>query len=605
MPRGMGPFDYLVPETLKKEIKVGQLVKIPLRKSEIFGLVLSLGDMTNVKGLKTVLSIVHSEPIVLDKDLVFFKQCSDLYSVSIGTIAKMSLLPMQKRKLLNISLTPLSSPKRKKGKTYIRSCKDLSSLDTYIQEQVSKHTLILVPEVRYVEHILSILSQEQQKNTAIWHSSLTTKQQFDQWMAIRNKEKEIVIGTRGAALLPIPELSKIIIYQEQDDNHKHWDQAPRFHTKDIALIQQELNNIDLHLVGTCPSVSSYYDIHKHRAEGTLDLAPIDARIVNMQDERKGGNYDALAEVIKDALVKTSGDVLFLTHRLGYASSIGCRTCGFVATCPMCKLPYVYHEKKNTLACHYCKTHEQVAKQCPTCASMTMNLRGAGSELIETMVRKVLGSDQNTIILRIDSEQPLSKIEDQGKRRILIGTRMALKHVRWDQTDLVCITDADTVLHIPEYTAATQIWQEISSIAALQKDDCHLYIQTHTPEHLVFRSLKEPDRFYRSDLNARMAFSYPPYGYLVRYSYGHAKKFQAEHTAERVVDSLRKELTGLNGKATISDSYQLHPGYFRGRHWFGFMVKLQTDAWGYDLARLNKYIPSQWKIDPNPISLLSP
>jgi primosomal protein N' len=42
MPPSISYFDYLVPETLQKKIKPGQLVKVPFRNKEEFGLVYSL-----------------------------------------------------------------------------------------------------------------------------------------------------------------------------------------------------------------------------------------------------------------------------------------------------------------------------------------------------------------------------------------------------------------------------------------------------------------------------------------------------------------------------------------------------------------------------------
>jgi len=50
MPFGLGWFDYKIPIELEKSIQIGQLVKIPFRRSSLFGIVFEITAETEIKG---------------------------------------------------------------------------------------------------------------------------------------------------------------------------------------------------------------------------------------------------------------------------------------------------------------------------------------------------------------------------------------------------------------------------------------------------------------------------------------------------------------------------------------------------------------------------
>src|SRR3989338_2131122 len=87
-----------------QSIHVGQLVRVPFRQSEEFGLVLTLAESDREK-LKYVSQIVQQPPLVSREHLTFLQTLSALYGVSLPTIARMSLLPLQKSKLQKMTLT--------------------------------------------------------------------------------------------------------------------------------------------------------------------------------------------------------------------------------------------------------------------------------------------------------------------------------------------------------------------------------------------------------------------------------------------------------------------------------------------------------------------
>ncbi len=641
LPRRFTHFDYTIPQALAEEVKPGQLVRIPLKSSEIFGLVLSLREKreSDTSALKEIIDIVHDTPILSPAHLKQIMTLSAWYGVATGTLAKMMLLPLQKRKLKTIELQSLRHPEHSAAKSKDLDGLEKTSFQAYnsetqhkqlLQELINKSTpqqiLILVPEVSHIEEVLSLLHEHSEQITT-WHSGLSTKEQFERWLQIRNGDKRIIIGTRGSILLPFFDLGNIVIDYEHKSNHKHWDQAPRFHVKDIADLLRTAQGVDVTLMSYSLSVETYFNIHKknysvrhpERPEGVegsresdeispltfgLSLDDVRPQLVNLSDEHRGGNYDPISTKLEQALMDLQGSAFLHINRLGLATYIGCNDCGWRAVCPTCKLPQILHEKNKQLTCHYCKTTNSLPVTCPKCKAAIVRHGGIGTETVEKFMKEfVQKHNLPHEVVRIDS-QTNQEIK-QSNNQIIIGTDAALSYIDWEATSLIALLDVDKQLAIPEFRAQEDLWHSIQDIQYKKKVDAAFYIQTRDPQHLVLRSLSEPERFYRTDLNHRMALGYPPYKYLVRYFYGHADYREAETVMKTSVDVLNKRLAETTKNIQLSPAFDMHPRYYRGRHWFAVLAKLDTISWQEDLVWLNSHIPATWKMDPNPISVLSP
>ena len=87
-------------------------------------------------------------------------------------------------------------------------------------------------------------------------------------------------------------------------------------------------------------------------------------------------------------------VLLLNQR-GFANFVLCRDCGFVPECPMCSVSLTYHERGNMLVCHHCGRRMPAPPTCPVCASPYLKKFGAGTQRVESELRKLLaGRDED-------------------------------------------------------------------------------------------------------------------------------------------------------------------------------------------------------------------
>lgn len=617
LPRPLGIFDYLVPKVLEERIRGGQLVTIPFRKSEIFGLVFSArksGFRPPGSALKKITDIKQDEPIVNLEHLKFLETLGQWYGVPLATLAKMSLLPLQKRKLKKLNLTPYTvNPNKNLPPAPITS--HLYTTPKQHGEALKKTsrgvTLLLVPEVHLIDEVRQLLPIKLQQQAVVWHGQLSDKQKFERWLQIRNGKRILIIGTRTAALIPIPHLQSIIIDYEHDENHKHWDQAPRFHVKDVAARLASINQASLHLMSFSPSCESYFQARKGfwLAPGVTNLKPSRTPvIINLSEEHRAGRYGLLADEVKERLLKAKKDVFLFINRLGFSTSVGCNTCGQRARCPNCDLTLIYHQKNNVLRCHYCRYQTKLWRSCPACNNVFVQLHGAGTEFVADGLQALFGNQLKHTIIRIDSElspAALTQSKQVKKPRIIVGTKLAFRHVCWDQTELIVFVDTDKQLARPEYRTNERVWQTIQEILYRQTRPADFLIQTFDPRHLIFRSLNEPDRFYRTELNHRRALGYPPYQFLGRYFFGHPDMNTAKKDGEKNLTLIQQNLTKNKRRVKISALIEMHPRWYRGSFWYTIIARFDPSTWPEDLTWINQNLPGQWKIDPNPISLLTP
>ncbi len=607
MPADLGLFDYKV-DKFESRIEAGQLVKIPFRGSEIFGIVYSIQSESKLSSdLKEIRSIVHTTPFFSQIRLDLFQEISKIYNISCATQTKLSFLPLQSKKLTELELKPLSSTENRNHSSINFRLYTNNQEHKNLYKNLSPPVLILVPELRFIKDIQSFLEAKDGKIT-IWHSSLSQKEQFNRWIQIRNKEVEYIIGTRSAVFLPFQQLEEIIIDYEHKENHKHWDQSPRLHSLDIAKKLQKLHDCNLNLTSFSPSCRAYFNIYKKNYEFESEvkkkiksLSENSPDIINMKQERKAGNYDIFSEQAKKELKKTNQESFIFINRLGYSRVIGCEECDYTANCDQCGLTFVYHKESQKLKCHYCNREQRVPKACPNCKTQVVEHKGVGIERVEEKLDDIV---DNKEIVRIDSKQ--EDIDLSSENKIIIGTEKALKYIDWGQTNLFLFINIDSQLRFPEFQTSEKVWQLIQEVQYYRKENSCFYIQSIKPDQLVLKSLKQPDRFYRMDLNSRKNLSYPPYKFLTRIFYGNKKEQKTIQESKNLYSKLSEKLTQeYKTNIIISGPHEMHPKFYRNKYWQMILIRLPKENWSRELKWLNNLIGPDWKVDPRPISILSP
>ena len=607
LPKGLAAFDYLVPAELEQVLQQGHLVMVPFRSSTMLGVVLSFVEEASLtyspSRLKQLISIVGGHPFLSTAHLTCATTIASWYGIALGGVIKMMAPPLQKRKLQSIHFRPFPAAhpqmatKRETGYTiYTDTQRHAQMLTDSVA--LEGQTLILLPELQYISVVFDLLSPDLQQQSVIWHSELSMKEQFERCLQIRNGEKKIIIGLRGSVFLPFHNLESVVVDYEHHEQHKHWDQVPRFHVVDIVDLLHTQHGAAIHLMSFSPGVSA---VEEHSLFSSLSAPASLPTILDMRVERQVSH---LALSLEEKIEETQGDIFLLLNRRGFSRHIECSDCGKIAACPQCQLPLIYHEVEHMLSCHYCNRREPVPLVCPRCQSTSIRQYGIGTQFIESSIKKLLAKNNTHTVYRIDSDATNKSWEEDDAPRIVIGTEMALQHIRWGKTQLIALLHIDQQLGLPEYLAEEHVWHVLHDIGFRKMPETEWYIQTMNPEREIFQELAHPKNFYERTLDMRKQLHYPPFCYLVKYFIGGQTAATAQGQAQEL-QRLLLSLTSDKETIRIGNPFEMHPRYFRGKFWYGILARLDHKTWQADLARMNTHIPAEWKIDPNPISILSP
>ncbi len=630
LPKTLDLLDYAIPPQLENRAGVGQLVRVPFRKSELFGLIFDFekNEKPQSKQIRFI-GDIEQETAFYNKNYLFFlRDQALLYGVPLSYMAKLAFAPLKKRKLKNLNLSPCLEAAAHHGtKMTFELYETMKEREDMMLSQSEKGPiLILVPEVRQARDLSALIGTKLKKNVCIWHGELTEKEQFHSWMSIRNKEHDIIVGTRSAVFLPFQTLQSILIDQEQDYNHKQWDQSPRFHTKDLAPQLARICGADLIYASHSPSINAYYYIKK----GVISLSQkkearlFSERIKNefskkirishansssqTQDKR-----NILTEAVREKIIALCSDpkqihkdMFFFIQRKGYANTLICLDCGYTYRCADCALPLCYDKEMSALRCNYCPKRVLIPKDCDRCHSTQLKTYGSGTQALKQEIQDLLSEFKNFELLIMDSDTEISKNPiRENKDRIVVGTELAFGHLRWENIALAAYIDFDRQLSFPEYGASERVWQRIQNIRFHMPASSNLYVQTQKTESIIIQSLGNPEQFYEDELKQRLCFSYPPYSYILKCFYGDANEMKAEREANRTYTMIKNRLTENGETAKISHPIRMHPFKYRKKHWFAIIVKWPTPYDMNRIAQITQSLPGSWKLDPNPISILSP
>ncbi len=411
-----------------------------------------------------------------------------------------------------------------------------------------KQVIVLIPEISLTPQTVSRFMGRFGRKVALIHSRLSVGERYDEWLKILKGEAKIVVGARSAVFAPLSNLGMIIIDEEHENAYKQ-EESPMYHAREVARKRCEINGASLVLGSATPSLESYHEAQK----GNFKLVKLSKRInsnmpafclVDMRKELAGGNKSIFSrEMVKGikSAVDEKGRVLLFLNRRGYSTFVLCRSCGHVVRCSDCEVSLTYHKNVNYLRCHYCDYVEPLPGKCPECNSNMIRSFGAGTERIETEVKKyfpwlrTLRMDVDTTSKKNAHQEILNKFKDK-KAEVLIGTQMIAKGLDFPDISLVGVVSADTILNIPDFRSGEKTYQLLSQVGGRGgrgETPGKVILQTYTPEHYSIRSVLEADyeSFAAKELESREKLEYPPYKSIIKIEFKGPKEEEVEQSAK--------------------------------------------------------------------------
>ena len=394
-----------------------------------------------------------------------------------------------------------------------------------------KTAIMLVPEIGLTTQIAKRFYEAFGSDVAIFHSSLSEGEKYDEYLKILRGEVHVVVGTRSAVFVPLKNLGIIIIDEEDSSSYKQ-DNNPRYHAKDIAIYRGKYNNIPVVLGSATPTLESkarsdkgiYKLLRLTNRVGNAKLPII--HVIDMEPEMKKRNMifsEFLQNKIKEKLERRE-QIILLLNRRGFSTFITCSNCGYTYKCPSCDITLTFHKSTNNLICHYCGYQKKKDEVCPECHEESLNYYGLGTEKLEERIKemypsaRVVRMDQDTTRNKGMHERIINDFKDY-KYDILLGTQMISKGLDFPKVTLVGVINADASLNIPDYRSSEVTYSLLSQVAGRagrSEIPGEVIIQTFNPDNYVIECVKNNnyDRFYLQEMQFRKNLKYPPYYYLV-------------------------------------------------------------------------------------------
>lgn len=120
-----------------------------------------------------------------------------------------------------------------------------------------RQTLLLIPEIILTSQIGERVKEMFGDDVIILHSGVSAAKKSKLWMDIHLGNTKVIIGTRSSLFYPYNNLWAIIIDEEHDSSYIS-DNAPRYHSLDVAEKISQLQNIPLILGSWTPRSTSFY-----------------------------------------------------------------------------------------------------------------------------------------------------------------------------------------------------------------------------------------------------------------------------------------------------------------------------------------------------------
>jgi primosomal protein N' (replication factor Y) len=486
-----------------------------------------------------------------------------------------------------------------------------------------RQALVLVPEIGLTPQLVNRFAERFGHTLAVMHSGLSDRERLQAWLLARNGLAPIVIGTRSAVFTPLKSPGIIIIDEEHDLSFKQQD-GFRYHARDVAVWRARQLGIPIVLGSATPSFESLYNVERGRYH-RLDLParagdanPPRLRTVDMRHQKLTGNLSPLLLQTIGQHLAQGNQVLMFLNRRGFAPTLFCHDCGWVAQCRRCDAHLTYHHGSSRLRCHHCGAEQAMIERCPTCNSAELRPLGHGTERVEQALREGF-PDYSCARIDRDSTRRKGSLQQllddalSGHHRILLGTQMLAKGHHLPKVTLAAILDGDQGLFGVDFRAGERMAQLITQVAgrAGRADQAgEVLIQTHHPDHPLLRTLLTEgyQAFAAAALAERREAELPPY---VNMALMRAEATDAQAPSRFLSEAVKLAnelgLPGVTLLGPIPSPMERRAGRYRAQLLVQAPQRADLhrllDAWLPPLGQLPAGRKVRWSIDVDPMEMI--
>ncbi|TAJ54520.1 MAG: primosomal protein N' [Nevskiaceae bacterium] len=370
--------------------------------------------------------------------------------------------------------------------------------------RAGRQVLILVPEIGLTPQLSARFAERFGAAVASFHSGMTEVERNDAWLAVAARRVQVLVGTRSAVFAPFADLGLVVVDEEHDTSYKQ-QEGFRYHARDLALLRAKDCAAMAVLGSATPALESLAHArsgryrHVRLEQRISGRAPPPAQLIdlNVHPARHGLTEPLLAAIERH--LHAGGQCLLFINRRGYAPTLLCEVCHWVAPCPRCDARMTLHRARGRLVCHHCGHEEVPPRACPSCGGQRLLPVGEGAERVEDALRNRFPGRR---VERFDAERlrggdKLERLLDEVRARkveILVGTQMLAKGHDFPALSLVGVVNADQALFSADFRAMERLGQLLTQVAGRAgrieqaPHPAEVLIQTREPQNPQLRLL---------------------------------------------------------------------------------------------------------------------
>jgi primosomal protein N' (replication factor Y) (superfamily II helicase) len=414
----------------------------------------------------------------------------------------------------------------------------LRALAALLEREPDAQALVLVPEINLTPQFEAAFRTRFAATLAdgaivTLHSGLAEGERARNWLAAHTGRARIVLGTRLAVLASLPRLAMLVVDEEHDPAYKQ-QEGLRYSARDLAVWRAKQLGVPVVLGSATPSLESWWQAEQGRytrltlsRRAVADAVLPAIRLIDLEEERRRGRASfeglsgPLVAAMKARLERGEQSLVFLNRR-GYAPTLACDACGWVAGCPRCSAYVVLHKPERALRCHHCGWESRIPRSCPECGNVDIAPMGRGTQRIEEALASAVPGAR---VLRIDADSTRRKGSAQalfsdvhaGDVDILVGTQMIAKGHDFQRVSLVGVLNADNALFSHDFRASERLFaqlMQVSGRAGRAGLPGEVLVQTRYPRHALYHALARHDYvgFANAQLAERRDAHLPPFVY---------------------------------------------------------------------------------------------
>ncbi|HTW39207.1 MAG TPA: primosomal protein N' [Steroidobacteraceae bacterium] len=391
-----------------------------------------------------------------------------------------------------------------------------------------ERALVLVPEIGLTPQLVKRFRARFATPLAVMHSALTDRERLEAWREAASGRASIVIGTRSAVFAPVPSLGVIVVDEEHDSSFKQHDGGFRYSARDVAVVRAQRAAVPVILGSATPALETLHNIETQRYERlslphrAVQAQPPRLALIDLRAHPAHAGLSMPALQAIERHLNEQGQVLVFLNRRGYAPTLLCTGCGWIAPCRNCDARMTVHRAAQRLKCHHCGAEAPLPEHCPQCGYPVKSV-GQGTERVqETLASTFHGTtlvrlDRDVVRHQCDLASAMARVAS-GVACILVGTQMVTKGHDFPNMTLVVVLNADQGLFSTDFRAPERLAQTIVQVAGRAGRGIRpgeVLIQTEYPDHPLLRNLLAEgyEGFARTALAERAQAAWPPFSRL--------------------------------------------------------------------------------------------